>query len=194
MLGILLHDKRNPMLTKSLISPSPSHSLPFPAPILFHLSPVLLPSSAPIQCKELPEVTKISPCKLRRLLRDGRQKEIFSVNPRFKGTSPSSRIVFDCDARLCTSRGPTSARETQVALSRRHQARISRSLEVEHPTIRLMEPKPSYSKLYQMSPAELTTVREYIQKNLNVGNILPSSSPFGAPLFFAREKDDSRWG
>ncbi|XP_042299927.1 uncharacterized protein LOC121917880, partial [Sceloporus undulatus] len=47
-------------------------------------------------------------------------------------------------------------------------------------------PKP---KMYPMTPREMSTLKEFIEKNLARGFIRPSSSPFGAPVFFREKKD-----
>eukprot|EP00171_Calliarthron_tuberculosum_P021638 IDg21638t1 len=41
--------------------------------------------------------------------------------------------------------------------------------------------------LYRLSPDELCATREYIQENLRNGRIRSSKSPYGAPLFFAKQ-------
>lgn len=41
--------------------------------------------------------------------------------------------------------------------------------------------------LYRLSPDELRATREYIAENLKNGRIRPSKSPYGAPLFFAKQ-------
>lgn len=46
--------------------------------------------------------------------------------------------------------------------------------------------------IFQLSPAELLATREYIIKLLRTGKIRRSKSPYGAPLFFVKEKDKLR--
>lgn len=43
--------------------------------------------------------------------------------------------------------------------------------------------KPPYRSLYQLSPAELVAMKNYIVGLLKSGKIRPSKSPYGAPLF-----------
>ena len=49
-------------------------------------------------------------------------------------------------------------------------------------------PKPC---LYRVSPAELAEVRKYLDDFLAKGWVRPSTSPYGAPILFARKKDGS---
>lgn len=54
--------------------------------------------------------------------------------------------------------------------------------------------RPPYRRLYQLSPAELVAAKEYVEKLLRTGKIRPSASPYGAPLFFVKEKNGSLRG
>ena len=48
--------------------------------------------------------------------------------------------------------------------------------------------KPPHRALYQLSPAELQAGKGYIKKNISCGEIRPSKSPYGAPLFFFKDR------
>jgi len=48
---------------------------------------------------------------------------------------------------------------------------------------------PPNQPLYNLSAAELKTLRDYIEKNLQRGFIQRSRSPTGAPVLFAKKKD-----
>lgn len=50
---------------------------------------------------------------------------------------------------------------------------------------------PPTGKLYQLAPAELRTLKEFIDENLAKGYIRPSKAPCGAPVFFVKKKDGS---
>lgn len=50
---------------------------------------------------------------------------------------------------------------------------------------------PPTGKLYQLAPAELWALREFIDENLKKGYIRPSKAPCGAPVFFVKKKDGS---
>lgn len=54
--------------------------------------------------------------------------------------------------------------------------------------------KIPFQKLYQLSPSELMAAKQYISENLASGKIRPSKSPYGSPLFFAKEKDGTLRG
>ena len=49
--------------------------------------------------------------------------------------------------------------------------------------------KPPEQRTYRMSPLELQEVQRQLEEYLDRGWIRPSSSPFGAPILFARKKD-----
>lgn len=49
--------------------------------------------------------------------------------------------------------------------------------------------KPPQQRTYRMSPLELQEVQRQLEDYLAKGWIQPSSSPFGAPILFARKKD-----
>ena len=50
--------------------------------------------------------------------------------------------------------------------------------------------KPPHRSLYQLSPMELKATKEYVEGLLRKGKIRPSKSPYGAPLFFVKNKDE----
>ena len=49
--------------------------------------------------------------------------------------------------------------------------------------------RPPQQRTYRMSPAELQEVLRQLEDYLSKGWIVPSKSPFGAPILFARKKD-----
>ena len=59
--------------------------------------------------------------------------------------------------------------------------------EVEHEIIIDPDAKIPFRKLYHLSPKEQEATRVYITSLLKQGVIRPSRSPFGAPLFFAKQ-------
>ncbi len=48
---------------------------------------------------------------------------------------------------------------------------------------------PPKRRLYPLSDAELAELKEQIKLFLSTNRIRPSSSPYGAPILFARKKD-----
>ena len=48
---------------------------------------------------------------------------------------------------------------------------------------------PPRKKLYPFDAAELAALKEQIEQFLASGCIAPSSSPYGAPILFAKKKD-----
>jgi len=49
--------------------------------------------------------------------------------------------------------------------------------------------KPPHRRMFQLSPGELRAAKEYVDSLIATGKIRPSKSPYGAPLFFVKEKD-----
>jgi len=59
-------------------------------------------------------------------------------------------------------------------------------------TMPLVEGKqPPFGPIYPLSEFELRSLREYLDENLRKGFIRPSSSPAGAPILFAKNKNGS---
>jgi len=51
--------------------------------------------------------------------------------------------------------------------------------------------QPLVSPIYSLSVSEQEAFKEFIEKNLNIGFIQPTSSPHGVPVLFVKKKDDS---
>jgi hypothetical protein len=60
---------------------------------------------------------------------------------------------------------------------------------LDHTIDLLPESSPPPQRTYRMSPAELQEVQRQLETYLAKGWVRPSSSPFGAPILFARKKD-----
>ena len=60
---------------------------------------------------------------------------------------------------------------------------------MDHEIETSIESKPPHRPLYHLSPVELKATKEYVEDLLKKGKIRPSKSPYGAPLFFVKEKD-----
>ena len=60
--------------------------------------------------------------------------------------------------------------------------------EVDHEIQTEEGARPPKRALFQLSPAELEATKEYISDLLKKGKIRPSRSPYGAPLFFVKQK------
>eukprot|EP00171_Calliarthron_tuberculosum_P005960 IDg5960t1 len=52
--------------------------------------------------------------------------------------------------------------------------------------------RPPYRSLFQLSPSELVAARVYVVDLLKKGKIRPRKSPYGAPLFFVKQKGKLR--
>ena len=50
---------------------------------------------------------------------------------------------------------------------------------------------PPLGQMYSLSPTELVALREFLDEHLANGFIRPSRSPYGAPVLFAKKKDES---
>lgn len=62
---------------------------------------------------------------------------------------------------------------------------------VDHPIAGFLETAPPHRPLLQLSPSELFATMEYVTKLLKSGNIRPSRSPYGAPLFLSSKRTSS---
>lgn len=60
--------------------------------------------------------------------------------------------------------------------------------EVDHEIITEADEKIPNRRLFRLSPDELRATREYIKENIASGKIRISKSPYGAPLFFAKQE------
>jgi len=60
---------------------------------------------------------------------------------------------------------------------------------VDHEIETKEEEKPPHRPLYQLSRKELQATKEYVEDLLEKGKIRRSKSPYGAPLFFVKDKD-----
>ena len=67
---------------------------------------------------------------------------------------------------------------------------VSREQHAQH-YIKLADPSapPPKRRLYPLSESELKELKEQIELFLSSNRIRPSSSPYGAPILFARKKD-----
>lgn len=63
---------------------------------------------------------------------------------------------------------------------------------VDHSIEVIRDEKPHHRPLIQLSPAELVATKEYVTDLLNRGTIRHSKPPYGAPLFFVRQKGKLR--
>lgn len=61
--------------------------------------------------------------------------------------------------------------------------------DVDHEIQTEEDAKPPHRPMYQLSPVELKAMKDYVGELLDKGKIRPSKSPYGAPLFFVKEKD-----
>lgn len=62
--------------------------------------------------------------------------------------------------------------------------------EVDHQIEFEPNTKAPYRPLFQLSQEELAGTKQYIVEILESGKSRPSKSPYGAPLFFVKEKDN----
>ena len=60
---------------------------------------------------------------------------------------------------------------------------------VDHEIETDKDSKPPHRSLYQLSPVELRATKDYVKNLIEKGKIRPSKSPYGAPLFFVKDKD-----
>jgi len=49
--------------------------------------------------------------------------------------------------------------------------------------------QPPVGSIYSLSASEQKALKKFIEKNLNIGFIRPTSSPYSAPVLFVKKKD-----
>lgn len=64
--------------------------------------------------------------------------------------------------------------------------------DVDHKIEVQPDSSPPHRGIFQLSPAELLATKEYVTDLLKKGKIRPSKSPYGAPLFFVKQKGQLR--
>lgn len=136
------------------------------------------------------EVTKLSARRFRGHLRDGRDKEVFSIVPRLKDANSGRKLNEALDTLLA------SVNEAVRTLLEQYREIFRDKLppvlpphrDIEHAIDVDPAAKPPFRRLYQLSPAERAAVRDYITTNKAAGKIHPSSSPYGLPLFFPERR------
>src|SRR5271169_1014469 len=62
----------------------------------------------------------------------------------------------------------------------------------DHQIKTIHDAPPPWRNLYHMSPEELMVLKEELQRLLKIGHIRRSISPYGAPVFFVKQKDKLR--
>jgi Reverse transcriptase (RNA-dependent DNA polymerase)/Retrotransposon gag protein len=67
--------------------------------------------------------------------------------------------------------------------------RVPATLDLENHNIPLTTDKTPFGPIYHLSPDELAELRKQLDEHLANGWIRPSTSPFGAPVLFAKKKD-----
>ena len=137
------------------------------------------------QCEHVPKVMNLSVKKFRNILRERSPSiHVFQLvpvkqfetrkgfkenytNPGLKELLEKYNTVFQYD--LPSGLPP--------------ERRIDHEIETDK------DAKPPHRPLYQLSPIELKAMKDYVEDLLKKGKIRPSKSPYGAPLFFIKEKD-----
>lgn len=64
--------------------------------------------------------------------------------------------------------------------------------DVDHKIETHPDADPTHRGIFQLSPAELAATKEYVTELLRKGKIRPSKYPYGAPLFFVKQKGQLR--
>lgn len=72
------------------------------------------------------------------------------------------------------------------------QAGLPPKRPVDHQIDITPDHSPPHRTLFQIAPAELIATRQYVTELLKKGKFRPSRSPYGAPLFFVKQKDKLR--
>lgn len=153
---------------------------------------ILLPISS--CCDDQVKVCNIGVKKFRSLLKKKKTSEDFVV-------LQVSNITSREESKHHTPGNQTTSMDTDTALLLEQFSEVFRDdlpaglppkRSVDH-TIEIEEDsKPPHRPIFQLSPAELLATKEYIVDLLKKGKIRPSRSPYGAPLFFVKQKGKLR--
>lgn len=141
-----------------------------------------------------PEISNLGVKKFRSLLRKHGHKEDFEVyqlvsinNSDFKTSKNGKHIPEDVQSKL------DEIMTTFKGVFRDHlPPGLPPKRKVDHAIEVPPNSKPPHRPLFQLSPAELLATKEYVTDLLKRGKIRPSISPYGAPLFFVKQKGKLR--
>lgn len=82
---------------------------------------------------------------------------------------------------------PEAYREFEDVFSEENANALPQHEKHDHAIDLMDERQPPHGPIYNLSETELTTLRQYIDKNLANQFIRPSKSPAGAPILFVKK-------
>src|SRR6202021_2579006 len=110
-----------------------------------------------------------------------------TTNETCKDTAPTHEQIQDSDLKLI----PPEFHDFADVFSKKEAQKLPEHRPYDL-RIELEEGKtPPFGTVYNLSPAELKVLKEYIDDNLAKGFIRHSRSPAGAPILFVKKKDGS---
>ena len=141
-------------------------------------------------CKQKNQVTSMSVKKFRSLLKKeskSAELQLFQLMPK---EEVSGKHSIKDELFTCKDEGLRALLEKYKELFRDQLPKgLPPKRSVDHEIETSIESKPPHRPLYHLSPVELKATKEYVEDLLKKGKIRPSKSPYGAPLFFVKEKD-----
>ena len=140
-----------------------------------------LPMKKDEQCT--PTITNMGVKKFRSILRKKGNREDFQVYALVANAEKPAKQNYQLDRLLKRFEGVFKDDLPEGLPPKRS---VDHAIETEE------EAKPPMRPLYQLSPAELVAVREYVIDLLRKGKIRRSKSPYGASLFFVKNKGSLR--
>ena len=129
------------------------------------------------------EITTISINKFRKSIKSGNELQVFQLQVT-EASSESQEQKVDNPQVLQLIQKYSDVFKASLPPGLPPERDVDHCIEVENST------KPPYRPLFQLSPAELAATKQYIVEMIDNGKIRPSKSPYGAPLFFVKEKDN----
>ena len=131
------------------------------------------------------EITNLSVKKFRRMLRKGdKYLQIYQVVQK-NHTKSNGKNSKNSNAKL-----DMLLKKYETIFRDELPPGLPPKRSVDH-EIKLKEnEKPPHRPLFQLSPEELKACKEYVDMLIRKKKIRPSKSPYGAPLFFVKEKNN----
>jgi len=148
------------------------------------------PSNPPAR----PHISIVKPKEFLRALRANEASAPYVAYLRATKSRPSTtsnKPTSPPDVDTDTSRIPSEYHDYLDVFSKSKADQLPEHRPYDHSIVLEDGETPPMGPIYSLSEVELTTLREFIQENLQKGYIRPSKSPCGAPVLFDKKKDGS---
>lgn len=106
-----------------------------------------------------------------------------------KLATPSPKDTSDLEAENLKLRLPDWLHHQLSVFSKLESDVLPPHRSIDHKIVLKEGAQPPFGRLYGMSQEELSTLRKWLQENLDKGFIRPSSSPAASPVLFVKKSD-----